>query len=113
MQDSTLLKISLSTAIVGIILLFFLSQNVTLKPTSTSKLDRTNEVLLKGVINRVSQTDKVIILELIQPEKNTVVLFKDKYLIDLEKGDVIEVRGRTEEFEGQQEIIADDVRIVG
>lgn len=113
MRDSTLLKISLIVAILGVITLYFLSQNVTLKPTSVDKLDRTNEVLLKGVISRISVTDQVMILELIQPEKVSVVIFKKDLLIDLEKGDVIEVKGRTEQFEGEQEVLADDVRIVG
>lgn len=113
MKDSVLLKLALVVGFLGLVALYFISGNVQLKPTSVSKLDSTNQVLLRGVISKIFENDQVINIELIQPDKITVVMFKKDALVDLEKGDVIEVKGRAQNSGDKEEIVADDVRVVG
>ena len=117
MEEKTLLTIAVICAILGIIVLFFISGSLEVKESSITKIsdgESEGEAVLKGTINRFTETEKVVILDLTVQEDITVVMFKqDNAPIVLKKGEKIEVRGRTEEYEGRQEIIAEEARVVG
>lgn len=112
MKESTLLKIALVIALVGVIILFFISDEVKIDEKTIDQLDGVDEnVLVKGIVTRITELETVSFIEITQENKITVVLFKD-YPIDLKEGEVVEVLGKTEEYKGEFEIIGKEVRVV-
>lgn len=85
MNEQLLLKIALVSAILGLIVLFLITQRIELSQTQINKIDHVNEdVLVKGVVTRVTDKGNLAFLEITKPEKITVVVFKDN-VIDIEK----------------------------
>ncbi len=113
MDEQLLLRIALISVILGLVVLFLITQRIELSATQINKIDGVNEdVLIKGVVTRVTDRGNLLFLEVTKPEKMTVIMFKDG-VIDVEKGDAVEVIGRVDEFEGKEEIVANEVRIIG
>ena len=70
-------------------------------------------VKLTGIVNKVIDTEKVTIIEITQPQKITVVLFKNENkTMPIQEGNEVEIIGKVDEYEGKLEIIADRLRIV-
>ena len=110
MQESTLLKISLVCAILGILVLFFLSKS--LKPIESSILEENQNYVVKGSISRITQRDKVTFIDLQKEDELTVVLFKD-YPVDLNKGDYVEVIGKaSKDRNGELQFIGNELRVI-
>jgi DNA/RNA endonuclease YhcR with UshA esterase domain len=114
MKEKTLLKTALVCSIIGVTVLFFVSEFIEvseseLKDITIDDLDRYVKVI--GTVSKVVNTEKVIIMDIVQPHELKVVVFKDKD-ISLNKGDYIEVLGKVEEYEGELEIIGDRIRII-
>ena len=113
MDERILLKIALISSIIGLMALFFIAQRIEITQTQIHSIDQTGQdVLIKGVVTRLTDKEGLMFLEVTMPEKISVVMFKNN-VIDVEKGDAVEIRGKTQEFQGQKEIVADEVRIVG
>jgi len=113
-NEKTLLRIALICTIIGIAVLFFISSNIEVTEKTIDKINKDNlgeDVKVKGVIDRVTQTNSTIFLELTQPQSITIILFS-KQNISLEKGDYIEVIGEIDEYEGSLEIIGQRVRVI-
>lgn len=116
MKEKTLLKIALICSLVGIIILFIVSDNLVIQEIDISKL---NEVELEttvkiiGRIEKVSDTDKLMFLTIGQEKVETVsvLLFKDSD-ISLKQGDYVEITGTIEDYEGEREVIANKVRLI-
>ena len=113
MKERNLLKISLVFSLVGIFILFLISQNFYLpdsriKDLKESGVGNNRFVKLKGIVNKIDDNEKTAVIELIQPEPISVVLFKDRYL-DIQEGDYIEVRGMTGEYKGKLQIVGNVV----
>jgi len=110
MQESTLLKISLICAIIGIIVLFFISQ--TAKLPEGGLLEEDQNYLVEGTIKRITQRDKVTFINLEKEDEITVVLFKN-YPVDLNEGDYIEVNGRaSKDRDGELQLIGKEIRVI-
>lgn len=70
-------------------------------------------VLVSGNVARVTETEKAVMVDITKQETVTVVLFrKEEEHFTLNKGDKVEVRGRTDKYNGKFEIIAEEVRVV-
>lgn len=107
--------ISLAGAVVGIVILYFVSSGLEIKESLINQLDSVpdgDEVLVRGVVKAVTNKDKVAFLEVAQEEVKTVsvVLFKDDN-ISLAVGDYVEVEGTTETYLGKKEIIGSRVEV--
>ena len=111
MDDSTLLKISLFTALLGLVGLFFISNNLSLKenPIITSD-DLDNSIKVKGVINHISDYDPNVILNIAYCSELKVTLFNTDTVFN--KGDPVEVTGTLTEYKGNFELIADEVKLL-
>ena len=110
MQESTLLKISLIFAILGILVLFFLSK--TIKFPESPLLEEDGRYTVQGSIARITQRDKVTFIDLQKEDELTVVLFKD-YPVDLHSGDYVEIVGKaSKDKNGEIQLIGDDVRVI-
>lgn len=113
MQEKLLLKISLIGALIGILILFFLSEHfINVDEVSIEKLDELNEgtdVKIKGIVRRLTDLEKIAILDISQPKSVTVILFKEGNLT-IKEGDYIQVVGEIEEYEGKMELIANEIK---
>ena len=116
MKEQTLLKIALITSLLGLLILYLISGNIEIKEKDIEKITIENKdefVKLRGFVNKVIDTEKVTIMEIIQPQQMTVVLFKDKNeTMPIQQGNEIEIFGKVDEYEGSLEIIADRLRVV-
>ena len=116
MKEKTLLKIALITSLLGILILYLISDNINLEEKNIEKITIDNKdefVKIKGKVSNVIDTEKVTIIEITQPNEIKVVLFKnDNKPTAIEKGQEVEIIGKVDEYEGSLEIIANKARII-
>jgi len=116
MQEKLLLKIALITSLVGILIIFFISDNIEISQSNIEKITLDNKdemVKVKGRVSKVIDTEKVTILNILQPSEITVVLFKQENEASLIKeNNEVEIIGKVDEYNGELEIIAQRARII-
>ena len=113
MEDNTLFMTALATSILGIILLFFITDEINLQEVgSINHISIDQDITISGKVNRVTQTDKVAFLQIANEkvEQIDVVLFKPEYVM-LKEGDYVEIEGSTDEYEGKSQIIGNQVTV--
>jgi aspartyl/asparaginyl-tRNA synthetase len=115
LKEKSLFKVAMICSIIGLAALFFVSEKIEVKEIDIGKItdsDVGKEVRVLGRVKRVSDTDKVMFLEVGQEkvEDISVVLFKEKK-IDIEEGDYVELIGELDKYNGEYSIIANAVKI--
>lgn len=116
MKENFLLKISLIGSLVGVIILFFISEQIKVDDTSIDRLDELDvdsAVKVKGIITRISESDKIAVLQLTQPKSASVIVFKEGNLTGFRQGDLVSVDGRMQEYQGSFQIIANEIKVIG
>jgi hypothetical protein len=111
MEEKLLLKIALVCSIAGIFLLFIISNELPPNEKAINNLENNENVVLSGKITKIYDKGDLMIAELSQYNKISVVIYKKDYL-DLRVNDNIEVTGTTTEYNCKLEIMADEVRLV-
>jgi aspartyl/asparaginyl-tRNA synthetase len=114
-NEKNLLYTSIAVSIIGLAILFFYAEEIKLVPTgSLDEIMVEEEVSVYGKVSKVSQYDTVTFIEVDNYVTDTtkVILFQNQDLA-LEEGNVVEISGTVEEYEGELEIIANSVEIVG
>ena len=106
MKEKALLKIALVASCIGLLLLFIFSKNIEVNEATIDKIDgmQDEEVRIQGVVERVSNMEKVTFIEITQEVSTTVVVFDN---ISIETGERIEVIGKVDEYNGESEILAE------
>ena len=116
MEEKTLLKIALICSLLGLLILYLISNNIEINEKNIEKITLENKdefVKLRRIVSNVVDTEKVVIMEITQPQQMTVVLFKDENkTMPIQQGNEIEVIGKVDEYEGKMEIIADRLRVI-
>ena len=116
MKEKTLLKIALIVSLTGLLILYIISDNIQIKEKTLEKITLENKdemVKVRGIVSRLTDTEKVTIMEIMQPTEVTVVLFKGKNeSTPIKEGNEVEIIGKVDEYEGKMEIIAQRARIV-
>jgi len=116
MQEKTLLKIALICSLLGLLILYLISNDIEIKEKNIEKITIDNKdefVKLNGIVNNVIDTEKVTLIKILQPQEITVVLFKNENkTMPIQQGNEVEVIGKVDEYEGKMEIIADRLRVV-
>jgi RecJ-like exonuclease len=116
MEEKTLLKIALVTSLVGLLILFLISDSLEIKETNIEKITFENKdeyVKVRGTVNNIIDTEKVTIITIVQPHEIKIIIFKDENnTMPIDSGNEIEAIGKVEEYDGALEIIADLVRVV-
>jgi len=120
MRDETLLKLSLVTGIVGIIVLFSIT-----KMTEVQAIEIANAkeylgktVLMSGNITSMSISEKGTIFLKISDKTGEInaVIFKNLVSklsgYDLKKGMQVQIQGKINKYEGELEIIPDKISII-
>ena len=114
MDDKTILRIALVCSLVGVFILYLVSDNINISESNINKInkDNVNEyVKIKGIVTKITDLEKVMFIEITQPSSVDVIVFKDKN-ISLNERDHVEVIGKTEEYNGKKELIADRIRVI-
>ncbi len=116
MKEKTLLKIALICSLLGLLVIYLISNNIEIKEKNIEKITLDNKdefVKLRGIVSRVTDTEKVTIMEITQPQQITVVLFKNENkTMPIQQGNEVEIFGKVDEYEGKLEIIADRLRVI-
>jgi aspartyl/asparaginyl-tRNA synthetase len=116
MKEKTLLKIAFVCGIIGLFFLFIISDNIEINEKTIDKINKDNvgeDVKLVGTVSRLTNLEDVAFIELEQPSKITIVLFKDKKKnISLYQGDTVEIIGEIDEYDGKLEVIAQRIRVL-
>lgn len=113
MKESTLLKIALICALIGLVALYFISAKIEVKDYKPSELSKNigDDVNLKGTVTKIADKGNVVFVDVSQQNSVSVVLFTDNN-INLKSGDNVEVIGKVQEYNGKNEIIAQKVRVI-
>jgi len=109
-----LLRLALICSLVGIIVLFFISESMEIKEKNINEINKDNvgeDIKIKGIVSKSTDKGKIILLDIIQPETITIVLFKD-HDFNISTGTKVEITGEIDEFNGQLEIIGNEVKIL-
>ena len=116
MREKLLLKIALIVSLAGLLVLYIISDNIAIKEQTLEKITLVNKdemVKVKGTVSRLTDTDKVTIMEIMQPTEITIVLFKgSNESTPIKEGNEVEIIGKVDDYEGNLEIIAQRARIV-
>lgn len=115
MKEKTLLKIALISSIVGVVILYSVSQFSEIKERTIDEiynLDDGTNIKVKGTVQKVVQTDRVVIVDIAAQNTISVFLFKNKNEVNISEGSQIEVMGEVAEQDGRKEIIGERVRVI-
>tara|TARA_Y100000310_G_C20312809_1_gene637008 strand:- start:360 stop:704 length:345 start_codon:yes stop_codon:yes gene_type:complete len=113
MKEKTLLNIALIGSLVGLFILYLVSDIMMVEEISLDRIagiDYGTKVKVKGIVENVINAENVVIFEVMQPNSVTVVLFESG--VSVSEGDMVEVIGEIEEYEGKREVIGDKVRVI-
>jgi transcriptional antiterminator len=113
MKESTILKLALLLTVIGLLFLFFYTENVNLEAVERIDTALPEEtVKMVGLITKLTVKENVVFITLEgqRTEKVDVVLFPDHELF-LNEGDYIEILGTVEEYKGKKEIIASSITL--
>lgn len=112
MKEKTLLKIALICSLIGLFTLYIISENISIEEKTIDKINNLEEdIKIKGVVDKVINAENVVIVDVLQPQKISVVLFKNED-INISKGSTIEVIGKVEENNGEIQVIGQRVRLL-
>ena len=112
MKESALLKLALICSLIGIILLYFVSQIIGVEEVNVEKITHGNVgevVKIMGNVKSVTVVNNITFLKIEKPEMFDVVLFKN---LEISEGDYVEVIGEIEEYKGKREIIGNAIRVI-
>lgn len=115
MKEKTLLKISLITAIIGILVLLFILDRISLSNINISNLTKENldeKVKIKAELIKVTETPGLYLLTVKDfSGEISVIVFKDEQL-ELKQGDVLEIEGQIASYKDKIEIIAKKITVL-
>lgn len=115
MKEKNLLKIALLCAVLGIVALFFVSENMEYEEIKINKITGTDmgkEVRVIGEVESLYDDEKLMIIDVGQRKIETVsvVLFKDRD-VKIKEGDIVELIGVLDEYGGEPSIVANAVKV--
>ncbi len=114
MEEKSLLRLALICSLLGIIALFFISESMEINEKNIDEINKDNigeDIKIKGIVSKSTDKGKILLLDIVQPETITVVLFKDTDF-NISTGTKVEITGEIDEFNGQLEIIGNEVNIL-
>ena len=114
MKEQTLLKIAIVTALLGMFSLYLLSDAINIDESSISKIEQEEpgkSVKILGTIEDLYQGETSSVLTIKRPEDVTVFVYRNKQPnMTLAIGDQVEIIGKIDEFNNQQQVQANRIR---
>ena len=115
MKDKTLLKISFITAVVGILILLFILDRISLSNVNISNLTKENldeKIKIKAELIKITETPGLYLLTVKDFSGTiTVIVFKDE-ILELKEGNILEIEGQVASYKDKIEIIAKKITIL-
>jgi len=111
MKDSTLLKLSLSLSLIGLLLLLVLTEFVEPEPLEITELvdNIGKHVYIEGFVESATYKDEVTFFTVSDSKEEILVVLFDKLDEVISEGDKIGVSGEVSLYKGKMEIIADEL----
>lgn len=113
MRERTLLAIALLSSVVGLSILTFFAHDLEPSEADLKIIDGMQsgkQVKVLGQVQDVIAIDSTVILTISQPSTVKVVAFG--MASPPEEGETLEIIGHIDDYEGENEIIADRIRLV-
>jgi DNA/RNA endonuclease YhcR with UshA esterase domain len=113
MDDSILIKACLIISLIGVFLLFMISDNVNLDYVDIESIKNKDEgriVRIRGVVKDIKDMDSLMIINVMQENMIPVVLFKENNKTKINTNSFVEIEGEVRIYKGKPEIIADKVK---
>ena len=115
MDDNTLYKICLISALIGIFLILIIANKMEIKGSDIGNISENNlneKVKVKGYVTFFKETPGLYIMNIKDSTGNiTVLAFKDDK-INITKNSIIEVEGSLAKYKDELEINADIIRVL-
>jgi RecJ-like exonuclease len=115
MNERTLLLISLTGALVGLLILFYISEKIQLPISEISSITRSQldqNVKVQGYVTYFKETKGLYIFKVKDSTGEIqAILFKDQP-VNLAKNDYIELEGSITEYQGKLEIQGENLRLL-
>lgn len=115
MQEKTLVRLSLSITVIGLLLLYIFSEETTMPTLDTiDQLPQGKPVQMEGVITKLVKKDTVYFatVDSIRQETTEIIIFPEEEIY-LKEGNIVSVQGTTQEYKGENEIIASKIEVKG
>ena len=115
MDEKNLLKVALICGLIGIFIILILSNN--LEPSSTKISDISSSfvdqtVKIQGELSSIKITSSVVMLDIKDDTGVIKVVSFDQDILDLNKGETVEIIGDVTEYKGVLEIEAKSIKSV-
>ena len=114
MNEKTLLLIAFLGSLAGLFALFLLSENIDYSEKTIEKInaERIQDMIkLNGQVVSVNEISNITFISVMQPNYIDVIVFEDN--ISIFSGDNVEIIGKGEEYQGEMELIAHRIRVIG
>jgi len=108
-QESLLLKLALITSVVGLALLILLLKTTGFQEINISEAKEIEEgsaVKVTGIVEKVTSKEDFSVISIKKQETIDIVIFDS---INLSKGATVEVTGKTKEYNGKNELVAEKI----
>jgi len=112
MEEKTLLKLATFFALIGIISLAYLSNNMELEFNQISEIDQSQidkTVKIKGTLTNLISTEEVKILDIKDKTGSIKTIIFQEEELQISTNDLLEISGKVTQYQGQLEIIADTI----
>ena len=112
MKQKTLFKIALICALIGIFLLYLISNTTELDQTSIFSAKHIDEgiVKIKGTVQEIEPIGGIQILRISATETIPAVVFEKTELNNIELGDTVEITGKIDSYKGRKQLIVSEIK---
>ncbi len=109
MKESTLFKLALAVSLIGILALLVIVEKTEIPLIKINSIENNNEegiIKIKGTIESIKETPGLYILKVKDETQSIdVIVFKEDKL-NFTRGNLIEIEGTIQEYQGKNEVIA-------
>lgn len=108
MKESSMLKIALAVAILGIVSLFVIAKNIEITDTTIEKINReeiSGTVTVTGRITQIQAGEKFTSMVIAQESELEAIAYS---MIDLNPGDIVRVTGKYED----NQLVIDKIELI-
>jgi len=109
--DRTLIRISLTVAAVGIVVLFILVSLTEPQRISIAELKPGENVLVSGTVADYKESKGTIFFTLENISSVNVVMFPPTTDVKIKDGDSVTVAGKVQYYRSEMEIVAKDIKM--
>ena len=115
MEEGILLKIALVSSLIGILLLSFIEEKISLKESNITMIDYSlleNHVKVKGAAVNIKDLENILIFDLKDNNGKIKVIAFKKNKLKIKKDSILEVEGIVKEYNNELEVEAKKIRIL-